>query len=73
MNDDEPSADSDQAIKVKIQQLRQEHQDLDASIEALQTATLPDMLMIARLKRKKLALRDQITLLEDQLTPDIIA
>jgi hypothetical protein len=73
MNDDEPSADSDQAIKAKIQQLRQDHQDLDVSIQALESATLPDMLMIARLKRKKLALRDQITLLEDQLTPDIIA
>ena len=73
MNDDEPSADSDQALKVQIQQLRQDHQDLDASILALEAAPLPDMLMIARLKRKKLALRDQITLLEDQLTPDIIA
>jgi hypothetical protein len=73
MNDDEPSADSDQALKVQIQQLRQDHQDLDVSIQALESATLPDMLMIARLKRKKLALRDQITLLEDQLTPDIIA
>jgi hypothetical protein len=73
MNDDEPSADSDQALKVQIQRLRQDHQDLDVSIQALESATLPDMLMIARLKRKKLALRDQITLLEDQLTPDIIA
>ncbi len=73
MNDDEPSANSDQAIKVQIQHLRQDHQDLDAAILALAATPVPDMLLIARLKRKKLQIRDQITLLEDRLTPDIIA
>lgn len=73
MNDDEPSADSDQAVKVQIQHLRQDHQDLDASIEALATTPVPDMLLIARLKRKKLQIRDQIVQLEDRLRPDIIA
>jgi hypothetical protein len=73
MNDDKPSADSDQAIKVQIQHLRQDHQDLDAAILSLEQTPQPDMLLIARLKRKKLQLRDQITLLEDRLTPDIIA
>lgn len=73
MNDDEPSADSDQAIKVQIQLLRQDHQDLDAAIQALAITPVPDMLLIARLKRKKLQIRDQIAQLEDRLTPDIIA
>jgi hypothetical protein len=53
--------------------LRQDHQDLDAAIQALAVAPLPDMLLIARLKRKKLQIRDQIVQLEDRLTPDIIA
>jgi hypothetical protein len=73
MNDDEPSANSDQAVKVQIQHLRQDHQDLDAAIQALADTALPDMLLIARLKRKKLQMRDQIAQLEDRLTPDIIA
>ena len=73
MNDDEPSANSDQAVKVQIQHLRQDHQDLDAAIQALADTPLPDMLLIARLKRKKLQMRDQIAQLEDRLTPDIIA
>ncbi len=53
--------------------LKQEHADLDASIAALETMRAPDQLLIARLKRKKLILRDRIARLEDRLTPDIIA
>jgi hypothetical protein len=74
MNDDEfPVRAGDDAIRSQVAALREEHQDLDASIRALEGLPLPDQLMIARLKRKKLALRDQITLLEDQILPDIIA
>ncbi|MDP3368392.1 MAG: DUF465 domain-containing protein, partial [Brevundimonas sp.] len=47
--------------------------DLDASIEALSLMPVPDQLMIARLKRKKLILRDEITKIEDRILPDIIA
>ena len=65
--------DPEREIEKRIAELRQEHHDLDASIYALEQAPLPDQLLIARLKRKKLALRDQIAGLEDQLTPDIIA
>ena len=71
MNDDQP--DDDQALLAKLALLRQEHQDLDASIYALGQQPLPDQLLLMRLKRKKLAVRDQIVRLEDQLTPDIIA
>lgn len=53
--------------------LRQEHKDLDDSIQALEIMPVPDQILIARLKRKKLALRDQITTLEDKIRPDIIA
>lgn len=74
MNDDELLASRGaEAIRSRLAAIRQEHQDLDASILALQHVPLPDQLMIARLKRKKLALRDEIGLLEDQILPDIIA
>ncbi|WP_174273744.1 YdcH family protein [Sphingomonas bacterium] len=53
--------------------LRQEHRDLDAAIDALIFAPAADQLQIARLKKRKLALRDEIAHLEDQLIPDIIA
>jgi hypothetical protein len=73
MNDDDPSADQDVVLRVRIAKLRQEHQDLDAAVHALEQSQHPDQIQIARLKKKKLILRDEIKLLEDQLTPDIIA
>lgn len=57
----------------KLEALRSEHRDLDAAIEALLTKATVDQLQVARLKKRKLKLRDEITLLEDQLIPDIIA
>jgi hypothetical protein len=60
-------------IARQIQMLRQEHRDLDAAIEALAGAAALDQLQIARLKKRKLRLRDEIAMLEDQLIPDIIA
>ncbi len=56
----------------RIEQLRSEHRDLDAAIGAL-LAMGGDQLQIARLKKRKLMLKDEIALLEDQLIPDIIA
>ncbi|HEX4197121.1 MAG TPA: TIGR02444 family protein [Caulobacteraceae bacterium] len=72
VSEDLPLA-NDEAIQARIAELRQAHQDLDAAISALSADALPDQLRIARLKKQKLALRDQITRLEDRLTPDIIA
>jgi hypothetical protein len=69
MNDDL----SEQLLQVKLAELRQDHADLDAAVQAIALSPLPDMLLIARLKRKKLALKDEMTRIEDQLTPDIIA
>lgn len=73
MNDDDPSEDSDIAIERRLAELREEHKDLDDAIQALEQRYQPDMLQIARLKKKKLALKDEIGRLEDMLTPDIIA
>ena len=72
-NDDEPSDESDHAIERRLSILREEHQDLDAAVQALEDRPQPDMMQVARLKKKKLALRDKIGRLEDMLMPDIIA
>jgi len=60
-------------LRAQLARLRQEHRDLDAAIEALQASPASDMLLVQRLKKRKLFLRDRITHIEDQLTPDIIA
>ena len=73
MNDDELSDEAEVGLRVRIAQLRLEHQDLDDAIHALSGGARPDQIQIARLKKKKLILRDQIKELEDQITPDIIA
>ncbi len=72
-DDDDPSVDHSLGLRIRIARLRQEHQDLDAAVHALTLGARPDQIQIARLKKKKLVLRDQIAQLEDQLTPDIIA
>lgn len=56
----------------RLEMLRIEHRDLDAAIDAL-SAGSRDQLQIARLKKRKLLLKDQIALLQDYLIPDIIA
>ncbi len=61
------------ALCAELEHLREEHRDLDSAIEALIRLTASDRLQIQRLKKRKLVLRDKIALIEDQLTPDIIA
>ena len=62
------------ALLAQIERLRQEHRDLDAAIDALSdTGQAADQLQLQRLKKRKLLLRDRLVMLEDQLTPDIIA
>lgn len=62
-----------EAIERELDALRQEHRDLDTAISALQSVGAGDQLQIQRLKKRKLVLRDRISFLDDQLTPDIIA
>ena len=54
-------------------QLKAEHRDLDDAINALATRSVPDMIQIQRLKKRKLFLRDEIMRTESKLLPDIIA
>jgi len=65
--------DEEAELKAQLERLRQEHRDLDAAIGALQAVPGTDILQVQRLKKRKLVLRDRITFIEDQLTPDIIA
>jgi hypothetical protein len=60
-------------IRELLIRLRAEHRELDGLIVELEAQPNADQLQISRLKRKKLKLKDQITALEDQLLPDIIA
>ena len=65
MNDDHPGAD--------LESLKAEHRRLDEQIAELSAEHGPDQLQIARLKRRKLRLKDQIQLISDSNIPDIIA
>ncbi|MFC3074399.1 YdcH family protein [Shinella pollutisoli] len=66
-------ADQDQAeLRLAVARLRQEHEDYDAAINAM-IQTGCEALRIQRMKKKKLALKDMISKLEDQIIPDIIA
>lgn len=57
----------------RLHTLRIEHRDLDAAITSLTERGASDQLQLARLKKRKLRLRDEISALEDALIPDIIA
>jgi hypothetical protein len=57
----------------RLAALRTEHRDLDTAIDALRSMAAPDQLQLARLKKRKLRLKDEIAVLEDLRIPDIIA
>ena len=63
----------EEELRRRLALLRTEHRDLDAAIGALTSVDSQDQLQIARLKKRKLKLKDQIAMIEDYLTPDIIA
>jgi len=64
---------NEEELRRRLAMLRTEHRDLDAAIGALISTDSQDQLQIARLKKRKLQLKDQIAMIEDYLTPDIIA
>ena len=63
---------TEDVLRVELETLRQSHRDLDEAIRALEE-TGGDMLTVRRFKKQKLALKDKIAVLEDRITPDIIA
>ncbi|EBA15824.1 hypothetical protein RSK20926_14374 [Roseobacter sp. SK209-2-6] len=67
------SMKTDEVLKVELEVFRRQHRDLDEAIIALQERGTSDQLTIRRLKKQKLVLKDKIALIEDRLTPDIIA
>ena len=64
---------TEEEMRKRLGALRIEHRDLDAAIDALELSGSTDQLQIARLKKRKLLLKDQIAQIEDYLIPDIIA
>ncbi len=73
MAQDQMTDEERAGIQRHIERLREEHRDLDAAIDALLRAGQADQLQVQRLKKRKLILRDRLSRLEDEVTPDIIA
>ena len=67
------SEEREQALRATLAKLQDDHRDLDTSIAALEALGARDQLQITRLKRKKLRLKDEMAVIEDELLPDIIA
>ena len=63
----------EEMLRVRLDVMRREHRELDLAIGDMESAVQPDPLTLRRLKKQKLALKDQIVRLEDRLIPDIIA
>ena len=60
-------------LQTKLNNLLIEHRDLDSAIDALNVSGSSDQVQVARLKKRKLRLKDEIAMINDQLVPDIIA
>lgn len=68
-----PSELSDVELKELLEKLRTKHRHIDTEIKALIETGVADMLKVRRMKKMKLAMKDKISFIENQLTPDIIA
>ena len=71
--EDTPRAANDEAVRMKIRRLEEEHRDLDQAIATMEERMPYDRLTIQRLKKRKLLLKDQISELHEAILPDIIA
>ena len=67
------SMKTDEVLRVELEVSRRQHRDLDEAIQALHDKGTANQLTLRRLKKEKLRLKDIIRLIEDRLTPDIIA
>ena len=67
------STEQEAAFGLELAAKRQEHGDLDAAIHTLSASGYADQMLIQRMKKRKLALKDRIAQLENLLLPDIIA
>lgn len=65
--------EEEREIRRELAELRQEHRDLDAAIAAMAETANVETIRIQRMKKRKLALKDRIAVLEDRILPDIIA
>ena len=72
-NPSDPALENDEVLQIQLAVFKSEHRDLDDAISALVEKGTADQLTLQRLKKRKLALKDKISRLEDRLTPDIIA
>lgn len=63
----------DEMLQIRLAVMQREHRDLDEAIRALEASLNSDQLMLQRLKKQKLALKEKIVKIEDELIPDIIA
>lgn len=68
-----PDREETDAIEARIAELKLEHRDLDDVVQRLMQTSVQDQLQMQRLKKRKLLVKDQIAILERQLTPDIRA
>lgn len=68
-----PTMSREDVQRIKLENLRREHRDLDDAIAALDILGRADPLALRRLKKRKLMLKDEIARLYDDMTPDIIA
>ena len=73
INSSDPALENDEVLQIQLAVFKSAHRDLDDAISALVEKGTADQLTLQRLKKRKLALKDKISRLEDRLTPDIIA
>jgi len=72
-HDEDFDGANDEALAIRLATLEEEHRDLDAAIRAMEASSPYERLVIARLKKKKLQLKDEIQEIKDEMLPDIIA
>lgn len=69
----EPANDEPETLRMQLQELRIEHRDLDEAIQRLEATPTLDELLLRRMKKRKLHLKDRIAVVERLLEPDELA